>query len=73
MISLLIEFIVFILDFFCLLNDDIQNIQNIQNIQKIDDDFLDFRSILKKNLQEEIDNEIEKNDFFKDFNEKWNN
>ena len=67
MISLLIEFIVFILDFFCLLNDD------IQNIQKIDDDFLDFRSILKKNLQEEIDNEIEKNDFFKDFNEKWNN
>jgi len=67
MISLLIEFIMVVLDFFCLNNNDIQS-----SVQKIDTDFLSLSLLLKKDLQEEINNEIEKNDFLNDFNEKWN-
>lgn len=57
----------FLLDFFCCSNNDI-----LEN--KVNNDFFGLNFNFKENLQQEINNETNENDdFFKSFNEKWNN
>ena len=57
----------FLLDFFCCSNNDILE-------KKVNNDFFGLNFNFKENLHQEINNEIKENDdFFKSFNEKWNN
>ena len=65
MITLLIEFIIFIMDFFCCFNNEIKVLDKINN-----NDLLDLKLFLKEDFKKELNHEIEEDDFLKFFNEK---
>ncbi len=67
MISLLIDFIIFVMDFFCLVDNSVVTIIEIEEVN-------DFSSFLRKHLKKEIEKELEEeNDFLKNFNARYNN
>jgi hypothetical protein len=71
MIILIIEFITWLIDFF-FKDNNIVTILEEKNIVDINQN-QDIGQLLKQNLKKEIDKEIENDDFFKNFNDKYNN
>ncbi len=69
MLILIINFIMFVLDFFFIIDNSIIVTQNIEEKDVVFNNFLSF---LKKNIKEEINAEIENDDFLKNFNERYN-
>lgn len=71
MISLIINLIMFFMDFFCF----VDNTNIIIAIEEEQKDLIlnNFSMFLRKELKKEIDEEIENNDFLKNFNDKFNN
>jgi hypothetical protein len=59
----------FVLDFFFIIDNSIIVTQNIEEKDVVFNNFLSF---LKKNIKEEINAEIENDDFLKNFNERYN-